>query len=320
MAREAERQAELQRDFLTSAAVLVAVNLLLAFGAIGLFVRMGPVIDDILRMNVVSLEAAHEMLAVLAGAGEPLDEQERLRFERALDLATTNVTEPEEASMVIQISATRERAYEADREAVNQIVHQLDALVRVNYDAMREVDAEARRLGNAGAWSAVFLAFFSFLLSLGVVSRLRRRVIAPMVEMYEVLEAVRRGDRYRRCRANEGPIEIKRLASSINLLLDGGLTDAPIETSSSSGDALRTALAMLLEERAVPTVVVDAQGNIVATNSPALDALNAPGGPDLRQSIARLPEIPPEDNTPAQDVPFEAIALSGHDGWLLSLR
>ena len=31
MAREAERQAELQRDFLTSAAVLVAVNLQTAF-------------------------------------------------------------------------------------------------------------------------------------------------------------------------------------------------------------------------------------------------------------------------------------------------
>jgi nitrogen fixation/metabolism regulation signal transduction histidine kinase len=318
MARETERHAELQRDFLTSAAVLVAVNLLLAFGAIGLFVRMGPVIDDILRMNVVSLEAAHEMLAVLAGPDEPLDEQARLRFERALDRATTNVTEPEEASLVIQISAIRQRAYDADREAVNQIVHQLDALVRVNYEAMREVDAEARRLGNAGAWSAVFLAFFSFLLSLGVVSRLRRRVIVPMVEMYEVLEAVRRGDLYRRCRANQGPIEIKRLASSINLLLDGGLTTTSVETSNSSGDAVRTALAILLEERAIPTVVVDSQGNIVATNGPALDALNASDGPNLRKSIARLAEI--DEDAPVENARFDAVALPGDDGWLLSLR
>lgn len=319
MARESEQHAELQRDFLTSAAVLVAVNLLLAFGAIGLFVRMGPVIDDILRMNVVSLEAAHEMLAVLAGSGQPLDDQARLRFEHALDRATTNVTEPEEASLVIQIGAIRQRAYDGDREAVNQIVHRLDALVRVNYEAMREVDAEARRLGNAGAWSAVFLAFFSFLLSLGVVSRLRRRVIVPMVEMYDVLEAVRRGDLFRRCRANEGPIEIKRLAASINLLLDGGLTDAPVETSTSSGDAVRTALALLLEERPVPTVVVDARGNIVATNGPALDALNASDGPDLRKSIARLPEIN-EEEASAEDVRFEAVALPGDDGWLLSFR
>lgn len=320
MARDTERHAELQRDFLTSAAVLVAVNLLLAFGAIGLFVRMGPVIDDILRMNVISLEAAHEMLAVLARSEMPLDEQGRNRFERALDLATTNVTEPEEASLVIQIAAAREKLYEGDREALAQVVHRIDALVRVNYVAMREVDAEARRLGNAGAWAAVFLAFFSFLLSLGVVSRLRRRVIAPMVEIYNVLEAVRGGDRYRRCRANEGPIEIKRLSSSINLLLDGGLTDAPIDRPSSSNDAVRTALAMLLEERSVPTLVVDAQGNIVATNALALDALNGADGPDLRKSIARLPETLEEESQAPVDHRFDAIPLPGEDGWVLSLR
>ena len=348
MATPIERNMELQRDFLISAGILVAVNLLLAFSAIGLFVRMSPVIDRILRENVGSLEAAQEMMSVLSGAaGEPVSEGERMRFERALDLASTNVTEPAEAPVVLQITRTRERALGGDHEALDQVVNQLSALVRVNHQAMREVDAEARRLGNAGAWVAVFLAFFSFVLSLWVVRRLRRRVIAPMVDIYEALEAVRQGDLHRRCRPTDGPLEIQRLSSSINLLLDGGLEGVHADATNRPAEAARGALVMLLEGRPASTVLVDSEGNIVAANGAGLDALNGVEGSQLRHAIARLPEAasppatqdastaepradtsteaPEQEGTrsataTASDTPFDTVPLPGNAGWLLTIH
>ncbi|MCA9727150.1 MAG: hypothetical protein KC729_05655 [Candidatus Eisenbacteria bacterium] len=328
MAIQNERYVELRRDFLFSAGVLVAMNMILAFGAIGLFVRMGPVIDKILKENVYSLEAAEEMLAVLSrSAGEEVSDADRIRFERALDRAATNVTEPEESPIIAEITKTRTRALSGDHAALGVIVGQISDLVRINRQAMRDVDSEARRLGSAGAWSAVFLAFFSFLLTLWGVRRLRRRVIAPMVDIYDVLESVRRGDVHRRCRANAGPVEIQRLASSINLLLDGGMEGLRPEEEDRPVDAARGALVMMLEERSAPTILVDAEGNIVATNSSALDVLNGSTGAEIRHAIARLPEEkkaepatePPSTNEDGKSTRFETVHLPGHAGWLLSM-
>ena len=63
----------LQRDFLLSVGILVAFNILLAFGAIGLFTRMSPAIERILQENVYSTDAAEEMLALLARDRFPAD-------------------------------------------------------------------------------------------------------------------------------------------------------------------------------------------------------------------------------------------------------
>ena len=79
---------ELRRNLLFSIAALVILNLLLAFGAIGLFGRMGPAIARILQDNVYSLEACEAMLTELARSnGNPAENSARERFEDALQHA-----------------------------------------------------------------------------------------------------------------------------------------------------------------------------------------------------------------------------------------
>ena len=65
---------DLRRELITIIGLLVALCVLLAFGSLALFDRMGPAIDRILQANVYSITAAEEARVLVASAGEgPID-------------------------------------------------------------------------------------------------------------------------------------------------------------------------------------------------------------------------------------------------------
>jgi methyl-accepting chemotaxis protein len=212
---------ELRRELLFTIGALVLLNLFLAFGAIGLFVRMGPAIERILHENVYSIVAAEEMLAEFAETGStPLAPEARARVRQAFDNARRNVTEGEERPAVAALEHALPSAMEGDPDGRRQTVASVRQLLRVNRDAMRIVDEEARRLGAAGAWGAVFVGFLSFLLSVFVVVRLQKRLVRPLVDLHQVLEGARTGDRLRRCRLGDAPREVIQVTQAVNRLLD----------------------------------------------------------------------------------------------------
>ena len=212
---------ELRRELLLTIGALVLLNLFLAFGAIGLFVRMGPAIERILQENVYSTIAAEEMLAELAEAGgETLTPEARARVGQALDNAKRNVTEEEEPPVLAALERALPSAMEVEPDGRRQAVASVRQLIQINRDAMRKVDEEARRLGGAGAWAAVFVGFVSFLLSVFVVVRLQKRVVRPLVDLHQVLEGAREGDRLRRCRLADAPREVIQVTQAVNRLLD----------------------------------------------------------------------------------------------------
>ena len=218
---------ELRRELALSLGILVLLNLLLAFGTIGLLVRLGPVIEDILQENVQSITAAEGMLAEFARAGDaPLDAAARARVEAAFSTVEHNITEPGEKPVVDGIGQNLPRALDGDAAARLTAVRRVEDLISLNREAMQGVDAEARRLTAAGAWTAVVLGFLSFLFGLLVVIRLRRRFLGPLEELYDTLDAAQRGDLLRRCRAGDGPREVERVIDAVNVLLDVRLRQA----------------------------------------------------------------------------------------------
>ena len=52
--------------------LLIALNLLMAFGSIWVFMRMSPAIETIIARNAVSFEATEDMLAALLAPEEKL--------------------------------------------------------------------------------------------------------------------------------------------------------------------------------------------------------------------------------------------------------
>lgn len=212
---------ELRRNLIFSIAALVALNLLLAFGAIGLFSRMGPAIARIIQDNVYSLEACEVMLSELAAAqGKPVAGAAKERFDDALGRAKNNVTENGERSVIDRIRGASDRALAGDTAAATAVVADIGELIRINRAVMARADLEAQRLGRAGAWAAVFMGLLSFIISLIVLRYIEGRVVAPFEQVYAVLEASRRGDVHRRCHSAKAPAEIKAVMQSVNSLLD----------------------------------------------------------------------------------------------------
>lgn len=216
---------ETRREILLSVGGLVLLNLLLAFGAIGLFVRMGPAIERILQENVTSIVAAEEILAAVAAAGgEALDPAARKRVRAAVERASRNVTEAQERPVLRRLGEQLPGALAGHAPARTRVVEELRSLIRINRQAMGRVDARARRLGAAGAWAAVLVGLLSFLLSLVVVARLQRRLVGPLSELFEVITASQGGDRLRRCSPGDAPREVVQVARAVNRLLDERLS------------------------------------------------------------------------------------------------
>lgn len=308
---------QIRREFLVMIGVPVVLNILFAFAAIGLFTRMSPAIERILLENVYSIQACEEMLAVLAeAAGGQAGEDARSRFEAALRRARNNVTEEEEKPVLDNLERDSVQALTGDSDARHRAVLALAQMVRINREAMGEVDREARRLGAAGAWTAAFIAAASFLLSILATRRLRNRILQPLVELHGVLSDVRSGEGRRRCRELEGPIEVRRVLESVNHLLDHG---APAgRRNGSGGDMLplfRGALLRILDQRVKPTVLVDAQGSIEAANAAALDLLGHDGEGAWKKRLARLTE-----EGGAADEAVSAIPVLPDGGWLCELK
>jgi len=201
--------------------LLVGLNLLMALGSIKVFMRMAPAIEGIIERNERSLQAGEEMLAALALAGdEPMSEQRRIDFSKALDRAQNNVTEVDEGEILATIARFSPSAFAGQVEARGETVAAIVRLGVINREAMVKADLAAQQLGHAGAWGVVFMAVCIFLAGLIFIRIVTRRVVRPLEEVHAVITAQHRGEIMRRCSGTDLPREVKLVFSGINDLLD----------------------------------------------------------------------------------------------------
>ena len=208
----------LHRRYALAFTMLIALQVVTSFGAIGLLGRMSPAIEEILNENVASNEAAEEMLSALAlGAGETGGNRV---FADALERARRNVTEEQEVPVLDRIERYGNAALAGDTTAFEPAVIALGELIRINRAAMWKANATAKRLGRAGAWSAVVLALAAFGTGVLIVRHAQMRIFAPLARLTAVLQAWRNGDVHRRCHAATAADEMQRVLESVNALLD----------------------------------------------------------------------------------------------------
>lgn len=199
--------------------VIVALQLATSFGAIALLTRMGPAIARVAEENVESLTAVERMTAALAEPSNA-DEDKRLAFFRALAAAEDNVTEEEEIPLLREIRGTADSALSGGVDARAAVLRSLRRLAEVNRSALLRADREAQRLAEAGAWAAVALAVIAFLFVRYVANRVERQFVMPVLEVSQTLDAVRQGDRFRRCAGSSGSPDVQNLLDGVNDLLD----------------------------------------------------------------------------------------------------
>jgi len=304
---------ELRRDFLIGVGILIGLNLLLAFVGVGLLNRVSPSVQAVIRENINSIEAVEEILAVLASAeGErSITPSGKEMITSAIDRARKNISEPQEEPVIGRILGDLDATLAGDSAARSRLTENLVELSSINRRAISHADTEARRLGLSGAWAAVFLAIASLLISFVVIVRLERRMVLPFVELSNVLKEFQSGNRDRRCHLGEGPSEVREVFELLNGVLDG-VAHPSVEEEEADADFTRLdriALIHFLSGYGRPALIVDTQGQIVASNQEALVSLSEPEGGPLRAALNQLLK----DGTPPESI--EAIRLKDA-GWL----
>ena len=144
----------LAKAFGLGAWLIVTFNLLMAFGAIGVFTRMTPAIAEIISNNERSLQACEEMLTALVMATHDSDDKkpEHLqKFALALERASNNVTEGEEPAALATIFSHYQRALNGNKQAIEMTTAAILTLSKINRDAMAAADKKAQQLGRGGA-------------------------------------------------------------------------------------------------------------------------------------------------------------------------
>lgn len=210
----------LRSRYLTGIVALVVIQLLTAFGAVGLLTRMSPAVQEILAQNVYSTKAAEDaLMAVLLGQDDGAD-QPRALFLDAVGRARQNVTEDGEVPAIDDLERWGRLALAGQPDAAAGVVEAVERLTAINREAMQRASTRALNLGNTGAWAAVALTLAGFLISIVVARNTIFGVLEPVEELEDVLRSYRSGDRYRRCQGRAASHEMRRVLSAVNTVLD----------------------------------------------------------------------------------------------------
>lgn len=202
--------------------ILISLNILMALGSIWVFMRMTPAIDRIIQQNERSLQACEEMLSVLILINNTGSDSTKLKisFINAFERAFNNITEIGEKEELQTIKKYHEGALKGNESAINKTVESLNDLSNINREAMIRADAEARQIGNAGAWGVVFMSSVVFIVGLIFLKILHKNLVSPIEEINSVLNSSKKGDKMRRCSGHELPQEIISIYREINELID----------------------------------------------------------------------------------------------------
>ncbi len=211
--------------------IILTLILVMAFSSIYVFTRMSPAIEIIIQQNERSLLACEEMLFAMLYNDLTVTSGNQgasvIRFEQALNSAINNITEPEEPEILDAIQQSYKSALAGDAQSRIRLMEGIASLSAINRDAMYQADVRARRLGTAGAWSVVFITLFVVVSTLIFRNNLFSRLIIPVNELKESVEAFLQGDIYRRCNSRGHPKDIQQLFSNVNELLDNTLPNQP---------------------------------------------------------------------------------------------
>ncbi|MCA9528891.1 MAG: hypothetical protein KC543_02000 [Myxococcales bacterium] len=311
---------ESKRDLTLGLGALIAILLVIAFGATGLFIRMAPAIHRIVEKNDSALAATEKMLVMLASQREPaggdrttqaVAERDR-RFVAMLDEARAGLEGPAVDAAAQQVREHAAGAFAGDAEARVAVVGGLETLASASRDAMRESDRRAGRLGAAGAWAGALLGFAGFVVGLLVFGRIRKRLLEPLDELHRVVLAAAKGDSRVRCRTSEASKGFALVMRSLNEVLDHAAAPSGTDDAVTQG-SLRYLVRELIDQRPEPVVVVDDRGGIEAANREALELLRTERGGTIRAALRRL-----KAEAPSPDI-AHATKIEGSGLWLCVL-
>jgi methyl-accepting chemotaxis protein len=286
-----------------SLVVLFAVQLATTAAAVGLFGRMAPAIERILADNEFSVQAAEDMLAVMARCPHTTPCAGGAELLSGLGKLRQNITEESERPLIADLEREAPRAVGGDPLARVRALESLRLLTSINRDSMAAADAEAKRLGEAGAWATVILGALACALALVFSRRLHRLVVTPVNELSRVARAAREGDFKSRVQKVRSTEELELVSQSVNHLLDRVVAQSARRIEQASPELDRAVLLHLLDRQAQPVLVFErAARRVLAANALATELLVAIGDSDRSRLLEQANEAQVGDHVATADL------------------
>ena len=194
--------------------LLLVLTTFLALAGIRGFSRLAPSIEQINRHNTRSLFVAEKMLSSIA------IEKNKKTFENALFLAKENITEIGEKEAVKQIENNYKKAFEGDNLKEEKTVEGIIELSKINRIAMKNAALEAKKLSSVGSWVIVFMTLAIWITGILIIRNVRKNIINPMLEIKDVFECYKKGNKLRRCSKITSTKEFQNVYEEIYNVLD----------------------------------------------------------------------------------------------------
>jgi len=225
---------KLSKSIKLGAALIIFLNLSMAVGSIWVFQRMTPSIENIIDRNGKSLKACGSMLELLVLRDQPaasnLGPDSDVvttsgslvgdAFQEQLEIAKSNITEPDEDEVLVRIGNYYPAALAGDPQAMEKTVMAISQLRDLNWDATYQADLRAKQIGNAGAWGVCFMGIVVFMAFLVFIRRVERNLLEPFEEIASVLGERAKGNVMRRCSLYSRSADVKKVYSLVNDLMD----------------------------------------------------------------------------------------------------
>ncbi len=196
--------------------LLVLLNVVLAFTAVWMLLRIPPAVAPV--MEQASLAACEEMLACLAAAKSPQQAESRAGFEQALQSVRADREQDVQAVQIIM--QHYKQAFAGSHMEIQKTSAALLALTQNQRRNLAHAGRQVRQFASAGAWAIVFMAQAIFLIGLLFLRKQKKHLLAPLEEVYVVLQAQKNGDNLRRCGSSYASQDMQFIFSGINELLD----------------------------------------------------------------------------------------------------
>jgi len=250
----------LRAKLLTGYAVFIAALIVLgAFSAWRLH-EMGKVSRRIISENYDSVVAAQEMK-------ESLERQDRVRFDRNLQKAANNITEPGEAEAIAAIRRDRDSYYQRpDGFIENQLRADCEHLLQLNQRAMLLKAEAAAGVAQLWFYRTLLIAGILVAASLFLAFFLARRIVGPLQRLTESTVRIASGDLNARVTIDSTD-EVGVLAAEYNRMAENlrQLRNSDMGKLLMAQQTTEAAIDSLFD----PVIVTDAEGRVTKLNPAA---------------------------------------------------
>ena len=193
--------------------LLICSTIITVAGICG-FQRLEPAINLLNSSNTQSLYYAEQMLTSIS---VPKDLN---KFEKNLDLAKNNVTEPGEKEILNKIYSNYLPAFKGNRQIEEETINEIAELAKINRIAMEQAGIKAKRQRTIGIWIILFPSVFIWIIGIALLKRLDRTYIKPIQELNDVIFEYNKGNYMRRCPSITVSNDLQKLYDGINTILD----------------------------------------------------------------------------------------------------